>query len=95
MFDRVSEKTLPVTVDSNGLSVADGYMLYRSNPVPSEVTITGPQSELDAITSVVAPVTVDSELSDSTSVTTSLDAALDCATPSPRSMPSWTTPAPT
>lgn len=73
VFDRVSEKTLPVTVDSNGLSVADGYMLYRSNPVPSEVTITGPQSELDAITSVVAPVTVDSELSDSTSVTTSLE----------------------
>ena len=34
MFDRVSEKTLPVTVDSNGLSVADGYMLYRSNPRP-------------------------------------------------------------
>ena len=73
VFDKIGEKTLPVTVESSDLSVADGFMLYRSSTVPAEVTISGPQSELDSITSVVAPVTVDGELSDSTSVTTSLE----------------------
>lgn len=73
VFDKVGEKTLPVTIESSNLSVADGYMLYRSSSVPAEVTISGPQSELDSITSVVAPVTVDDELADSTSVTTALE----------------------
>lgn len=73
VFDKIGEKTLPVTVESSNLSVADGFMLYRSSTVPAEVTISGPQSELDSITSVVAPVTVDGELSDSTSVTASLE----------------------
>lgn len=73
VFDKVGEKTLPVTVESANLSIADGFMLYRSSSVPAEVTISGPQSELDSITSVVAPVTVDDELSDSTSVTTALE----------------------
>lgn len=72
VFDRVGEKTLPVTVESRGVRIADGYMLYRSSAVPAEVTVTGPQSELDAISSVVASVTGDSELSDSTSVATAL-----------------------
>ena len=73
VFDRVSEKTLPVTIDAANLRVAGDYMLYRYSAVPAEVTITGPQSELDAITSVVAPVQMDGELSDSTSVTTALE----------------------
>lgn len=73
VFDKVGQKTLPITVESANLSVADGFMLYRSSSVPAEVTISGPQSELDAITSVVAPVMVDGDLSDSTSVTTALE----------------------
>ena len=73
VFDRVGEKTLPITIETVNLRVADGFMLYRSSTVPAEVTITGPQSELDAVSTVVAPVTMDSELSDSTSITTALE----------------------
>ena len=73
VFDKVGEKTLPVTVDSYNIRVAEGYQLYNTSPVPAEVTITGPQSELDAISSVAAPVSVDEELSDSTTVTTALE----------------------
>lgn len=72
VFDKVGEKTLPVSVETTNLKVADNFLLYRSSAVPAEVTITGPQSELDAIASVVAPVNVENELSDSTSVTTAL-----------------------
>ncbi|WP_294500811.1 CdaR family protein [uncultured Gemmiger sp.] len=73
VFDRVSEKTLPVTIETSGLRIAEDYMLYRSSAVPAEVTITGPQSELDSIASVVAPVAMDGELSDSTSQTAALE----------------------
>ena len=73
VFDKVGEKTLPVTVDPANIRVADGFRLYNFSTVPAEVTITGPQSELDAIASVAAPVSSDSELSDSTSVTTALE----------------------
>ena len=72
VFDRVGEKTLPVMVETSNLRIADNFMLYRSSAVPAEVTITGPQSELDTISTVVAPITMDSELSDSTSVSTAL-----------------------
>lgn len=68
VFDEVSEKTLPITVDASGVEVATGYILNKTAAVPTEVTLRGPTSELDRITSVVATVTSDSKLSDTTTV---------------------------
>ena len=73
VFDEVSEKTLPVTVDASGVSVADGYMLNKTAAVPAEITLRGPTSELDQISSVVATVASDSELSDTTTEPSSLE----------------------
>ena len=73
VFDEVSEKNLPVTVDASGVSVADGYMLNKSAAVPAEVTLRGPTSELDQISSVVATVSSESALSDTTTVPATLE----------------------
>ena len=73
VFDEVSEKTLAVTVDASAVSVAEGYMLNRSAAVPAEITLRGPTSELDQIASVVATVSSDAELSDTTTVPATLE----------------------
>lgn len=73
VFDEVSEKTLPITVDASGVSVADGYMLNKTAAVPAEITLRGPTSELDQISSVVATVSSDSQLSDTTTVPATLE----------------------
>ena len=59
VFDEVSEKTVPVTVDASAVSIADGYMLNKTSAVPAEITLRGPTSELDQISQVVAPVLSD------------------------------------
>ena len=73
VFDEVSEKTLPVTADASSVSVAEGYILNRTAAVPAEVTLRGPTSELDQIASVVARVSLDGELSDTTTVPATLE----------------------
>lgn len=73
VFDEVSEKTLAITVDASAVSVAEGYMLNRSAAVPAEITLRGPTSELDQIASVVATVSSDAELSDTTTVPATLE----------------------
>lgn len=72
VFDEVSDKIVPVTVDTSALSVAEGYILNKTAPVPAEVTLTGPTSELEQIAAVVAPVQIEDRLSDSTTVPTTL-----------------------
>ena len=54
VFDTVGEKTLPVTTDTSGITIADGFTLNRIATTPTEVTLTGPTSELDKISEVVA-----------------------------------------
>lgn len=73
VFDEVSEKTLPITVDASAVSVADGYMLNKTTAVPAEITLRGPTSELDQVASVVATVPGDGELSDTTTVPATLE----------------------
>lgn len=73
VFDEVSEKTLAITVDASAVSVAEGYMLNRSAAVPAEITLRGPTSELDQIASVVATVSSDAELSDTTTAPATLE----------------------
>lgn len=73
VFDEVSEKTLPVTVDASAVSVADGYMLNKTASVPTEITLRGPTSELDQIASVVATVDSETDLADTTTVPAALE----------------------
>ena len=81
VFDEVSEKTLPITVDASGVTVADGYMLNRTAAVPSEITLRGPTSELDHIDSIVATVTEMTELADTTTVPAALELRDDTGAP--------------
>ena len=73
VFDEVSEKTLPITVDASAVSVADGYMLNKTTAVPAEITLRGPTTELDQVASVAATVPGDGELSDTTTVPATLE----------------------
>ena len=73
VFDEVSEKTVPVTVDASAVSIADGYMLNKTSAVPAEITLRGPTSELDQISQVVAPVLSDDALADTTTTPSTLE----------------------
>ena len=73
VFDEVSEKTIPVTVDASAVPISTGYMLNRTAAVPAEITLRGPTSELDQVSSIVAPVQMDGELADTTTVPATLE----------------------
>ena len=47
------------------IEIADGFSLNRVSPVPAEVTLTGPTSELEQVASVAAVVPAQSRLNDS------------------------------
>ena len=46
VFDEVSEKTVPVTVDASAVTISSGYMLNKTTAVPAEITLRGPTSGL-------------------------------------------------
>ena len=73
VFAEVSEKTVPVTVDASAVTISSGYMLNKTTAVPAEITLRGPTSELDQVSSIVAPVQVDGELADTTTVPATLE----------------------
>lgn len=73
VFDTVLTKTLPVTVETGGLHIAEGYSLNRVSSSPSEITITGPSSEVSQVTAIVAPLSMETELSESQLVQVSLE----------------------
>ena len=81
VFDEVSEKTLPITVDASNVTVADGYMLNRTTAVPSEIPLRGPNSELDHIDSIVATVAEMTDLADTTTVPATLELRDDTGAP--------------
>lgn len=72
VFDVVEEKTLPVTVTTNYLTIADGYILYSTDVSKETVTLSGPSSELDKVASCTAEVTSKGELDESVTLETPL-----------------------
>lgn len=64
VFDSVTWKTVPVTADTSGITIAEGFTLNRVVCVPAEVTLRGPASELELIDKVVAPVSTEEQLQD-------------------------------
>ena len=73
VFDTVLTKALPVTVGTGGLHIAEGYSLNRVSSSPSEITVTGPSSEVSQVDSIVAPLSMETELSESQLVQVSLE----------------------
>lgn len=65
VFDTILTKTLPVTMETSGLHIAEGYSLNKVSSSPSEITITGPSTEVSQVTAVVAPLSMEGELSES------------------------------
>ena len=72
VFDVVEEKTLPVKVTTNYLTIADGYILYSTDVSKENVTLSGPSSELDKVATCTAEVTATGELSGSVTLDTPL-----------------------
>ena len=55
-FDRLASKTLSISADISDLSAEEGYMLDKGYPASPDVTITGPESVINTISSCVADV---------------------------------------
>ena len=54
VFDVVEEKTLPVTITTNYLTIADGYILYSTDVSKENITLSGPSSELNKVATCTA-----------------------------------------
>ncbi len=72
VFDVVEEKTLPIQVTTNYLSIADGYILYGTDISKETVTLSGPSSELSEVETCTAEVTHNGDLTDSVTLDTPL-----------------------
>ncbi len=72
VFDVVEEKTLPIQVTTNYLSIADGYILYGTDVSKETVTLSGPSSELSEVEVCTAEVTHNGDLTDSVTLDTPL-----------------------
>ena len=72
VFDVVEEKTLPIQVTTNYLSIADGYILYGTDVSKETVTLSGPSSELREVETCTAEVTHNGDLTDSVTLDTPL-----------------------
>ena len=72
VFDVVEEKTLPIQVTTNYLSIADGYILYGTDASKETVTLSGPSSELSEVETCTAEVTHNGDLTDSVTLDTPL-----------------------
>lgn len=65
VFDAVVEKTLPVVVEYSDLRLSDGYMPNKVTAAPAEVTVRGPQSEVEQVDKAVVKLDISEELRDS------------------------------
>ena len=61
-----------VTVTTNYLTISDGYILYSTEVSKDMVTLSGPSSELDKVTTCTAEVTYSGELDSSVTLATPL-----------------------
>ena len=72
VFDVVEEKTLPITVTTNYLSIADGYILYGTELSKETITLSGPSTEIDKVETCTAEVTHNGDLTESVTLNTGL-----------------------
>lgn len=72
VFDIVEEKTLPVTITTNYLTIEDGYILYSTDVSKETITLSGPSGELENVASCTAEVTYTGKLTGSVTLETPL-----------------------
>lgn len=60
-FEEVDKKTFPVVVRAEGVTAATGYFKDTAVSKPTEVTVTGPKTEVERIAQVVAEITAEEE----------------------------------
>lgn len=65
VFDTIISKTVPITPDVKGLNLAENYALNRTACSPMEVTVTGPEGEVEKVNSAVAHVQMDGAVTES------------------------------
>ena len=65
VFDTIISKTFPITPDVEGLNLAENYALNRTACSPMEVTVTGPEGEVEKVNSAVAHVQMDGAVTES------------------------------
>ena len=65
VFDTIISKTVPITPDVEGLNLAENYALNRTACSPMEVTVTGPEGEVEKVNSAVAHVQMDGAVTES------------------------------
>ena len=63
---------MPMTVTTNDLTIADGYILYGTELSKETVTLSGPSTEIDKVETCTAEVTHKGELTDSVTLDTAL-----------------------
>ncbi|MGN0707019.1 MAG: YbbR-like domain-containing protein [Faecalibacterium sp.] len=72
VFDVVEEKTIPVQVMTNYLTIEDGYILYNTSVSKESVTLSGPSSELSKVSSCTAEVVYKGNLTETVILDTPL-----------------------
>ncbi len=71
-FDRKTTKTLPVSLELNDLTVADGYMLEEVITSPTSITVTGPENDVIKVAGCIVRGNVSGEISASTVITSDI-----------------------
>lgn len=61
-FATLTQKKFVVETDTSGVKPADGYILTGAYATPGEITLTGPEEEIQSVGRVVARVEIDEEL---------------------------------
>jgi len=61
-FDRLLTRTLPVTANINGLTVAEDYVVETETVTPDSVTISGPEIDVNKVDRCVVNVDVNDKL---------------------------------
>ena len=71
-FDRKTTKTLPVSLELNELTVADGYMLEEIITSPTSITVTGPENDVIKVAGCIVRGNVDGEINASAVITSDI-----------------------
>lgn len=71
-FDRKTTKTLPVSLELNDLTVADGYMLEQVITSPTSITVTGPENDVIKVAGCIVRGNVSGEITASTVITSDI-----------------------
>ena len=69
-FDKITTKSVPVSVDAPLVTATEGFTLRETRIDPEEVTIEGPQNDINKISKAVVSVKKSAQLSENTTINT-------------------------